>query len=82
MRLIRTPTEMRRLLKYALFNHAHHCKTEIFADVYSTVFEFAAAEELVAKKITGIRPRWQMDIKNCLVEAGSWMQRVGWLKGR
>ena len=81
MRAIRTPTEMRRLLKYVLFNHAHHCKTEVFAGVYSSVFAFAQAEMLVMKQLKGRPPYWQAEIKNCLSDARSWMQAKGWMRG-
>ena len=81
MRALRTPTEMRRVLRYVLFNHAHHCKTEDFADVYSTVFAFRAVDVLIGKQLIGRPAYWQTEIANCLAEARSWMQAKGWMRG-
>ena len=78
LRLIRTPTEMRNVLRYVLFNHAHHCQTEIFVDLYSTALEFEELDRLINKRVSASKPFWWGEIKNCLSKAGSWMQAQGW----
>ena len=78
LRLIPTPIEMRSVLRYVLFNHAHHCKAEIFVDLFSTALEFGELDQLINKRGSASRPFWWGEIKICLSKAGSWMQAQGW----
>jgi putative transposase len=71
-----SPREVRNALLYVIFNHAKHCRAELFADVFSSAHAFEELRDFVSRP--GPPPRWQTQIDRVLVPAKSWLQRVGW----
>jgi putative transposase len=77
---LKTPREVRHALLYVIFNHAKHCQTGWFADAFSSAHAFKELREFV--RSPGRSPRWQERIDQALAPAKSWLQTVGWRRGR
>ncbi len=77
---IKTPTEMKNALKYVLFNHAKHTEQLPFADPYSSIYFFRELAGLHEVQLTV--PQWIVHIRMAVTRPTSWLQKLGWRRGR
>jgi putative transposase len=85
MRVLKTPSEVRNAIRYALFNRAKHLKMSAFVDRFSSVAyvgkrevkAFASALEVSLPVPVWLGSR-HSEIEGALSEPGSWLLRQGW----
>ena len=87
LHVLKTPTEVKRAIKYVLFNFSKHARMDLCMDPFSSILAFAALTELMgdemARKIRrGVSAPRTRDALQALSTATSWLLRVGWRKGR
>ena len=88
-RILQTPTEVKRALRYVIFNLAKHKNCGAIVDPYSSVHTLERLEGLVTeeeyvriRKDTGRRPIWHHAVLQAVSEAGTYLLSVGWRKSR
>ena len=87
--ILKTPTEVKRALRYVIFNLAKHRNCGAIVDPYSSVFTIDKLEGLVTKeeyermrRDTGRRPAWHHAITKTVSKASTYLLAIGWRKSR
>jgi REP element-mobilizing transposase RayT len=78
--LLKTPTEMKRALKYVLFNHAKHCGMKPFIDFFSSAALFEEIGLFSDEKPPD--NRWLWPARVAISQPESWLQMAGWKRAR
>ena len=78
--LLKTPTQLKRALKYVLFNHAKHCGMKPFVDFFSSAALFVEIGIFVKETVR--ENRWLWPARAALAKPESWLQSVGWKRAR
>ena len=85
--ILKTPTEVKRALRYVVFNLAKHRSTPASVDPYSSVRLLEQVEELVTsgeyrqiKRDLDKEASWNHEINGAFVKAGTWLLAKGWRK--
>ena len=87
--ILKTPTEVKRALRYVIFNLAKHKNCSAIVDPYSSVHMLERLEGLVTvqeyariRKDTGRRPPWHHAISQVVSKASTYLLAIGWRKSR
>lgn len=85
LRVLKTPTEVKRALEYVLLNTAKHMKVVEHIDSFCSGFAFMHWRELLGRRFSGLiresYEEFQRDLRE-LSSPQSWLARVGWMRGR
>lgn len=83
-RILRTPTEVKRVLRYILLNYARHAGVSARIDYYSSGHAFSKWQELLNELTDLIREQVAQEVdpdnSRGLSQPESWLASVGWLK--
>ena len=89
MHVLTTPTEVKRALRYVIFNLAKHKKCSALVDPYSSIYALDRLSGLVSEreyermqKDLRRRPSWSSAIEQALSKASTFLLAVGWRKSR
>ena len=87
--ILKTPTEVKRALRYVIFNLAKHKNCAPMVDPYSSIFALANLKELVSKvelirieRDLSYEPEWQAGIASAIARASTWLLDQGWRRAR
>ena len=87
--ILKTPTEVKRALRYVIFNLAKHKSCGAIVDPYSSVHTLDRLHGLVTedeyeriKKDTGRRPPWHHAVAQAVSKASTYLLAIGWRKSR
>ena len=87
--VLKTPTEVKRALRYVIFNLAKHKSCSAFVDPYSSVFTFEGVGGIVTaaeyERMRGDlkrRPSWYGPIADALANASTFLLAIGWRKSK
>ena len=85
MHVLKTPTEVKRALRYVVFNLAKHKKCGAIVDPYSSVYMLDRLGGLVSEaeyeRMRGDlkrRPSWHLAMKDAVSKASSFLLSIGW----
>ena len=88
-RILKTPTEVKRALRYVIFNLAKHKNCGAIVDPYSSVHMLDRLGGLVTeaeyeriRKETRRRPAWHEQVAGVISKASTYLLSVGWRKSR
>ena len=89
MHVLKTPTEVKRALRYVIFNLAKHEKCGASVDPYSSIHSLERLEGLVTeaeyermRNDTRKRPPWHHAVAHAVSKASTYLLAVGWRKSR
>ena len=89
MHILKTPTEVKRALRYVIFNLAKHKNCGAMVDPYSSVFMVDRLGGLVSeaeyermRKDFGRKPPWHEELAGVVAKAGTYLLAVGWRKSK
>ena len=87
--VLKTPTEVKRALRYVIFNLAKHKNCAPMVDPYSSVHALVHLDQLVTRaefalmeRDLAYEPSWLSEIASSLAEAGTWLLVKGWRRAR
>ena len=87
--VLKTPTEVKRAIRYVVFNLAKHKNCAPIVDPYSSVHGLDALEKIISSEDyrrlehdLRYRPSWQREIAEAVSAPGTWLLSVGWRKAR
>ena len=87
--ILKTPTEVKRALRYVVFNLAKHKNCALMVDPYSSVYMLDSLDRVVTgeecRRLEGelrYRPSWLREIVGAVSGAGTWLLAIGWRKAR
>ena len=89
MHVLKTPTEVKRALRYVIFNLAKHKNCRALVDPYSSIHFLGQLGGLVTedeygrmRKETRKRPPWHHAVANAVSQASTYLLAVGWQRSR
>ena len=82
LRVLKTPTEVKRVLQYVLLNRAKHANLIEHLDEFSSAFAFTEWKKLIGKKWNGLLQEQVHHLTESekLSRPTSWLLRVGWTR--
>ena len=87
--ILKTPTEVKRALRYVIFNLAKHKNCGAIVDPYSSVYMLDRLGGLVSeaeyermRKDFRRKPPWHREIVGVVARAGTYLLAVGWRKSK
>ena len=87
--VLKTPTEVKRALRYVIFNLAKHKKCAAFVDPYSSVHTLERLSGLVSeaeyermREDLRKRPGWHRAVVGAVSKASTYLLALGWRKSR
>ena len=87
--VLKTPTEVKRALRYVVFNLAKHKNCAPVVDPFSSIHMVESLDRIVSvaelrrlERDLRYQPSWQADLATALSNASTWLLSLGWQKAR
>ena len=87
--ILKTPTEVKRAIRYVVFNLAKHKNCAPMVDPYSSIHVLEKLDALVTKgefsrlqRDLKYEPAWKTEVAEAIARAGTWLLAKGWQLAR